>query len=111
MSFASKFEAEVYDMLYLMEKGGLLKDLQCQRHVRLTDAEITYIPDFRAFNTETNNVEYFEAKGFETPVWRIKKKLWQYYGPGKLYIYKRSKLGPKLVETVIPRKRKLNGRK
>jgi hypothetical protein len=43
-----------------------------------------------------------EAKGFETDPWKIKRKLWQYYGPGKLEIYKGSAKSFKLYETVIP---------
>lgn len=102
-SFASKLEASVYDILCLMQKQGELRELFCQPHVFLTQARIEMIPDFRAIETETGEVAYFEAKGFETDVWRIKRKLWKFYGPGRLHVYKGDHRRPSLCETLTPR--------
>jgi len=101
-SFASKFEASVAGLWLLMVKGGILKDLEFQVEVRLTRAGVIYKPDMRAFNIELGQTIYGEAKGFETPEWRIKRRLWTVYGPGQLWIYKGSAAYPKLVETIVP---------
>ena len=101
-SFASQLEAAVFEILKLREKAGEIKDIQHQDHVYLTDARICYIPDFKYFDTQLNDFAWAEAKGFETDVWKIKKKLWKFYGPGHLFIYKGSKTRVNLFETVIP---------
>jgi len=103
-SFDSKLEADVFDMLYLMEKGGLIKDIHQHAAVKLTDAEIVYYADFKVWNIETNCHEWHEAKGFETPVWRIKRRLWKAgYGPGKLIVWVRSGKSINIKEEVIPK--------
>jgi hypothetical protein len=102
-SFASQLEAAVYDYLKLREKCKELKDIQHQDHVYLTEARICYIPDFKFFDCDRNEFVWAEAKGFETDVWKIKKRLWHYYGPGPLEIYKGSAKKMTLVETVIPK--------
>lgn len=102
-SFASQFECAVFNLLLLREKAGEIKDIQCQDHVYLTEARICYIPDFKFVDLQTNNFAWAEAKGFETDTWRIKKKLWQFYGPGKLEIYKGSAKKVTLKEVVIPK--------
>lgn len=101
-SFASQLEAAVFNLLELREKAGEIYDIQHQDHIYLTDARICYIPDFKFFCRFTNDYVWAEAKGFETDVWKIKKRLWQYYGPGKLEIYKGTAKKIKLIETVIP---------
>lgn len=101
-SFASQLEAAVYQHLKIREKCGEIKDIQNQDHVYLTNARICYIPDFKFFDCTSNEFAWAEAKGFETDVWKIKKRLWQHYGPGRLEIYKGSAKKIKLFETVIP---------
>ena len=71
-----------------------------QDHVYLTAARICYIPDFRFFDVNDNEIQWAESKGFETSDWKIKKRLWAYYGPGKLHIYKGTAKRINLVETV-----------
>ena len=106
-SFQSGGEAACYSYLKLLEKAGELEVVQVQDHVKLTDAHIVYIPDFKIKNLITNEIEWAEFKGFETDVWKIKKRLWEYYGPGILKIYKqRSNKTIILHETVIPKIRK-----
>lgn len=102
-TFASKLEGNLYQLLNLRVRGGELKDLKCQVHVYLTSARIHMIPDFSAIDTKTNELEYYEGKGFETPVWRIKRKLWKYYGWGPLFVYKAQGNALVLHETIIPK--------
>ena len=99
-SFASKLEAAVYQTLKLREKAREIDITNCQQHVYLTQARIPYIVDFRIFDYSINDFAYVEAKGFETPEWRIKKKLWSYYGPGQLEIYRGSEKKHFLDETL-----------
>lgn len=101
-SFASQLEAAVYNLLLLREKAGEVKEIQHQDHVYLTKARICYIPDFKFIDLKTNEESWAEAKGFETSDWKIKKKLWKFYGPGKLEIYKGSSKKITLSEVIIP---------
>ena len=88
-SFASKLEAALYDLLHMEKLAGVWTEIQCQASVRLSKAEILYKPDF-ATTTAGGVTIYHEAKGYETDVWRIKRRLWIAYGPGVLRIYKGS---------------------
>lgn len=87
-SFASKLEAAVYLQLKISLLAGKIKILAHQPRVHLTEARILYIPDFKCVNLETNEVFFVEAKGFETPDWKIKKRLWEKYGPASLHIWR-----------------------
>lgn len=102
-SFASKLEARLFDFLKFREMEGSISDIQNQDHVYLTDARICYIPDFKFYCLITNSWAWAEAKGFETDTWKIKKKLWKYYGPGRLEIYKGSEKKLMLHEEIHPR--------
>jgi len=98
-SVASKLEASVLSMLLLRVRAGEIKNLKTQASVYLTEARILYKPDF---HYEENGQEIWaEAKGFETPVWAIKLRLWRHYGPGPLLIYKGTAKRFYLDETVI----------
>jgi len=103
-SFASKLEAALYDMLRIRVAAGELKELKCQVHVYLTEARIHMIPDFSALHVEQNTVWYFEAKGCETDVYLLKRKLWTCYGPGPLEIWKGSYKRLLYDRTIIPRR-------
>lgn len=100
-SFGSKLESSVYTILKSRENAGEIEVLQCQDHVYLTDARILYIPDFKCVYKKNNEIFWVEAKGIETPEWRIKLRLWRHYGPGKLEIYKGTHIRPFLSETII----------
>lgn len=89
--FASKAEAALY--VLLKKKSD---KIFCQPKVYLTKAKILYKPDFFV------NDEYYEMKGVETASWKIKKRLWVHYGPGRLLIYKMRKGEPELVELINP---------
>lgn len=104
MSFASKLEAAVYDVLALRERAGEIGNIKVQQRVYLLrDPDIYYIPDFYF---EMNGAPAFaEAKGFETPEWKIKKKLWTHFGPATLEIWQGSYTRPRLIETIIPKEK------
>jgi len=97
-SYDSKLERAVGEMLWLMEKAGEIEDLKFQVEVRLTRANVLMKPDFSFLE---NGVRiYLEAKGFPTPVYNLKKRLWKVYGPGELRVYGGSYKSFKLIETV-----------
>jgi hypothetical protein len=98
-SFGSKGEASLFDYLKLREKVGEIINVEVQKHVKLTKAGIVYIADFMAWDCVLEQPVWYEYKGFETEVWKIKKRLWKYYGPGRLEIYY-GVPGPK--EEIIP---------
>ncbi len=99
-SFSSKLERAIYEMLKQGVLDGRYSELQCQDHVYLTEARILYIPDFKVFDEIKKAPRWIEAKGFETDVWRIKRRLWVHYGPGPLDVYKGSEKAFKLTETL-----------
>lgn len=106
-SFASALEADLYGYLLMLERQGELCDLRCQPHVFLTEARVEMIPDFVAYDVALSEEVYFEAKGFETDVYRIKRRLWMVYGPGRLRVFKGRVGKLKLTEEIIPQPAKL----
>ena len=86
IKFDSKWEAERYGQLKAMERGGVVTDLELQvpYNIIINDIKICrYVADFR-YKKESNhtitNDEYYvevveDAKGFETPEFKLKKKL------------------------------------
>ncbi len=101
-TFDSRGEANMYDFLLLAEKAGELRDIRRQHTVYLTEARIGYRADFRVFDIKLEQYVWVEFKGFDTPEWMLKKKLWGVYGPGPLRIFKAGKPYPSLVTTVFP---------
>lgn len=102
-SFSSGLEAATFSILKLQEAAGEIEILKVQDRVLLTNAKIAYIADFKCRDKITNEEFWVESKGFQTPEWRIKKRLWEHYGPGKLIIYTGTKYNPVLSETIIPK--------
>lgn len=100
-SFDSAMERARFRELELLQRSGHISDLKCQVQVHLTFAKILYKPDFSYI--EHSVTIYEEVKGFETATWRIKRRLWMYYGPGPLRIYKGSAAYLKLDEEIIPK--------
>lgn len=84
IAFDSKAEAEYYCELLLQEKAGLIKLVELQPKIYLTDAKILYKADFLI--EEPGKLVWIDVKGHETPVFGIKKRLWKVYGPGVLRI-------------------------
>jgi|TARA_Y100000114_G_scaffold152723_1_gene171447 hypothetical protein len=86
IKFDSKWEAERYGQLKAMERAMFIRDLELQvpYDIVVNDVKICrYVADFR-YKKESNhtitNDEYYvevveDAKGFETPEFKLKKKL------------------------------------
>ena len=102
-SFASGLEAALFDRVKALELAGEISNLKLQPKVYLTDARIMMIPDFACLNLKLNQWEWWEAKGFETDVYRIKRKLWTVYGPGLLHVFGGSKHRLIFKETITPK--------
>jgi hypothetical protein len=68
----------------------------------MTKARILYKPDFGYFDVDMDSIAFAEAKGFETDIWRIKRRLWAHYGEGPLLVYKGSAKSLILHETIVP---------
>lgn len=100
-SFQSKLEASVYQLLKLRGAAKEIERIGVQTHIYLTDARILYIPDFQCV-TANGDVFYVEAKGFEGERWPTIKKLWKFYGPAPLEIWKGNFRNPKLIEIIVP---------
>lgn len=102
-TFASKLEASLYHMLKLREKSGEISDIKCQETIYMTLARIIYKPDFSFIDNKTNTKIFAESKGFETNSWRIKRRLWEYYGAGNLEVWRGSYTRPYLHEIISVR--------
>lgn len=101
LKFDSILEHTVYQMLRLQEMKGEIKILQLQAKVHLTEAAILMIPDFKCQDRQTDEIYYVEAKGFETAVYRLKRKLWLKYGPGRMDVWMGTKKGIYLKESLL----------
>lgn len=99
--FSSKLEAAVFQILRQKEAAGEIKNIRCQHPIHLTEAKIAYKSDF-SYETSDGKTIWVEAKGFETDTWRLKKRLWKFYGPGPLEIYKGTHKKVYLDEVIIP---------
>lgn len=97
----SKLESTVCGILQLRMRAGELTDIFFEEPVFLTHARIKSVPDFKCV-TKTGEILYVEAKGHETGEYRIKKKLWKYYGPAPLEVWKGSYLKPLLDQIIVP---------
>ena len=81
--FASKFESERYGYLKSLERAGVIRSLQLQPRYQLAVNGVlicTYVADFSYEREGTDGswasiVE--DAKGVETPEFKLKKKLMQ----------------------------------
>tara|TARA_R100001082_G_C4353496_1_gene155700 strand:+ start:525 stop:899 length:375 start_codon:yes stop_codon:yes gene_type:complete len=81
ITFDSKWESERYGQLRAMERGGIVTDLELQvkYDIVVNDIKICkYIADF-VYKEESPDGKIKEivedAKGFETPEFKLKKKL------------------------------------
>lgn len=83
--FDSLFEGQIYRHLLTLK----CQILEFQPKIHMTEAAILYKPDFKCKDTVTGEIYYVEAKGFETAMWKLKKRLWKSYGPTVLWIYKK----------------------
>ena len=90
IKFDSKLEANRYKELKLLEKKGYILDLKLQPSYDLIPSfkkngkiyrKITYKADFSYVTTKDNQVVVEDTKGFKTPVYMLKKKLFEYMYP------------------------------
>lgn len=107
----SKLEKALGDYLNGLVMAGDLSDLKEQVRVRVCcrspdcrhDEKIEYIADFSAIETKSGERIYIEAKGFDEPKWRLKRRLWKHTGPGRLQVWKGSYKKFYLDEEITPR--------
>lgn len=99
----SKLEAAVYEILRWRELGGEITELKREQRIFLTDAQISWKPDFCYIEKATGQLEYAEAKGMEDARFRVIKKLYRVYGPAPLHIWMGDYRRPQIVETIIPK--------
>ena len=97
IKFDSKAEAEYY--LYLKSMTHI-DILELQPKVYLTKSRILYKPDFKTFNKNTGETIHVDVKGLETPVFKLKKRLWKHYGQGVLQIVKKQRNSWEVTEVV-----------
>ncbi len=81
IKFDSKWESERYGQLKAMQRGGVVTDLELQvpYNIIINDVKICkYIADFKYKQEDIHGkIEEIveDAKGFETPEFKLKKKL------------------------------------
>lgn len=87
VKFDSKLEATRYTELKLLERKGLIKDLVLQPSYELiptfkknnkTYRKASYVADFSYYDNELGKVIVEDTKGFKTPVYELKRKLFEY---------------------------------
>jgi hypothetical protein len=89
--FASAREAERYSELRMLERAGKIKDLELQPvytlQPKFTQRDgtvfpaIKYIADFRYLDLESGDRIVEDVKGFPTPVYRLKMKMFLFQHP------------------------------
>lgn len=80
ITFASKKEARRYSELKLLERSGDISELSLQPRFPLTVGRhriCTYVGDFTYRDRGTGVVVVEDAKGFKTPEYKLKAKLFE----------------------------------
>ena len=95
--FDSILEYDVWKMLTLLPNVTVTK---LQPRIYLTESKILYKPDFQCGGR--SGTFYVEAKGCETATWRLKRRLWEHYGPAELHVYVRKGIRIVLKEIIHP---------
>lgn len=90
--FDSKLENAVHEILKLRVLAGEFVEIIKQPRVDLV-CGIKWRVDFQCVKPDGESI-FVEAKGFETEPYRLKKKLWNGFGPGVLEIWKGSARKP-----------------
>ena len=78
--FDSAKESRRYAALLMLEKAGVIRDLECQPKIPLLVNGVVignYIGDFRYYDNEKKQVvvEDVKSEPTKTPVYRLKKKI------------------------------------
>jgi hypothetical protein len=76
--YASKREATAAAAFQALANGGLIKDYEEQKRITLVPGNgklrpIVYVADF--YYVDDRGAHVVDAKGFKTPVYRLKKRL------------------------------------
>ena len=86
-AFDSALEARRFQELRLLERAGVIKDLQTQVKFELQPAftkngkkyrPIYYVADFVYFDCEKGKCIVEDTKGYRTEVYKLKQKLFEY---------------------------------
>lgn len=82
--FDSKKEARRFVELQMLEKKGLIKNLECQKKFELIPKQngqraCNYIADFVYVDASNGQTVVEDVKGVRTEVYKIKKKLLLYF--------------------------------
>lgn len=120
--YASKLEASVANMLFNMERAGVLKIIARQvkfnffadsnnvvfcsgkPKVKNCTKILGYIPDFEVQDTATGEIYYVEAKGdANSQDWKRKCALWFIAAEHKLAVYSGRYSYPVLQNTIFPK--------
>ena len=96
-SFDSKLEGDYY--LYLK---SYFIPFDMQPKIYLTSAKILYKPDFFIKIDDSYYVDVKGSPRMETASFKIKKRLWQEYGPAPLALVMRERGEWKTYETITP---------
>jgi hypothetical protein len=82
MKFDSIREAERYQELSLMERAGVIRELECQHKIPLTangnpvtskkNRKLSYWVDFKYWDIENERWRYEDVKGYDTPLSSLK---------------------------------------
>lgn len=82
ITFASKHEMTTYQHFKLLQRAGEIKILELQPRFILIPKpnKIEYVADFRIIWADGRE-EIVDAKGMETPVFKLKLKLFRHFYP------------------------------
>ena len=87
IKFASKAERAYYDKLILLQKAEEVSFFLMQVPFRLPGG-IVYRADFVIFYPNQSHCEVVDVKGFETPSFKLKKKLFESSYPLTIQVVK-----------------------
>jgi hypothetical protein len=85
--FDSKAEAIFAQHLLELAKANMILTFEKQPKIYLTKAKILYKPDFLVHHND-GALQFFDVKGMQTPVFKLKKRLWRAYMNSKLTLVK-----------------------
>ena len=90
IKFPSQLEAKRYIELKMMQRSGRISNLKLQPRFELQPSfkkngknyrKIEYVADFQYFDNKDKKVVVEDTKGFETEVFKLKKKMFEYKYP------------------------------
>ena len=90
ITFDSKLEANRYSELKILERAGTISGLQLQPEFELIPPftkngkkyrGMNYVADFTYYDNQEKRVVVEDTKGFETDVYKLKKKMFEYMYP------------------------------